>query len=74
MKLNVCGWQLGRCGGWEDAYFKGQVGGVWMVCTLVVFRPIPSPLPLNVHGMFFCSLVLFSMQLHAREVSVGVYT
>ena len=29
MKVNVCGcmgWQLGRCDGWEDAYFKGQVG------------------------------------------------
>ena len=29
-----------RCGGWEDAYFKGQVGvecGVWMVNDLCLF-------------------------------------
>ena len=29
----------GRCGGWEDAYFKGQIGmeyGWWMICACLV--------------------------------------
>ena len=25
MKVNVCGRRDHRCGGWENAYFKGQV-------------------------------------------------
>ena len=40
---------LGRCGGWEDAYFKGQVCveyGWWMICAcLVSFYACAIPTP-----------------------------
>ena len=34
--------------------------GVWMVNDLVSFMPVPSPHSLNILGMFFYSLVLYS--------------
>ena len=48
-------WWLGGC------LFQGTGRcGVWMVndFCLVGFMPVPYLHPLNIHGMFFCSLVL----------------
>ena len=50
--LECLGWQLGRCGEWEDA--KRQVGleyGEWFV--LVYFSWFLCLHPLNIHAMFF---------------------
>ena len=40
-----------------------------MICAcLVGFVPVPSLHPLNIHGMFFCSLVLYGSEITAYQV------